>query len=128
MLEPTGAFGGFAVRDIPAAAAFYRDILGLDVTEQMDGYILDVALPGQGGHVMVYSKPDHEPATFTVLTVEVDDLEAAVDALIAAGVSMERYPDFEQDDRGIARGSGPDIAWCQDPSGNIIAVMRTIEG
>lgn len=127
MLRPVGAFGSFAVRDIPSAAAFYRDILGLQASEVMDGSLLDLSLPGRGGHLMVYAKPDHVPATFTVLTLEVGDLEATVDALIAAGLAMQRYEGMDQDDRGIARGMGPAIAWFLDPSENILAVMGAID-
>jgi hypothetical protein len=80
-----------------------------------------------GGHVLIYPKDNHEPATFTVLNFPVDDIDAAVDALTGAGIEFERYEGFEQDERAIARGraanQGPDIAWFKDPAGNILSVL-----
>ena len=74
---------------------------------------------------MVYPKPDHAPATFTVLSFPVDDLDVTVDALTAAGVEMTRYDGFDQDDKGIARGGpGPAIAWFTDPAGNVLSVIE----
>jgi hypothetical protein len=74
---------------------------------------------------MIYPKDDHAPATFTVLNFEVDDIEAAVDQLAARGVAFERYgEDFKQDERGIARGDGPPIAWFMDPAGNIVSLIQ----
>lgn len=126
MLTTTFAFSGFAVPDIDAARTFYSDVLGLTVGEEMMGQ-LSLGLPG-GGWVLVYPKPDHEPATYTVLNLEVDDIDRAVDELEAAGVALLRYEGFEQDDRAIARGiaadEGPDIAWFTDPAGNIISVLQ----
>jgi catechol 2,3-dioxygenase-like lactoylglutathione lyase family enzyme len=120
-------FSGFAVPDLDAAKAFYGETLGLDVREEMDG-VLRITLPG-GADVMVYIKPDHQPAVFTILNFEVDDIDAAVDALTAAGVQFERYEGFEHDDKGIVRSiggeEGPPIAWFTDPASNIIAVMQT---
>jgi predicted enzyme related to lactoylglutathione lyase len=79
---------------------------------------------GDGPPTMIYAKPDHAPATYTVLNFPVDDVEAAVDALTARGVEFERYEGFEQDERGIARGEGPLIAWFTDPAGNILSVVQ----
>lgn len=120
-------FSGFAVPDIAAATAFYGETLGLNVREEMDG-VLRLTLPG-GADVMVYVKPDHQPAVFTILNFEVDDIDAAVDALTTAGVQLERYEGFEHDAKGIVRSmegeEGPPIAWFTDPAGNIIAVLQT---
>jgi hypothetical protein len=78
-----------------------------------------------GGEVFIYPKEDHRPATFTVLNFPVDDIEAAVDRLAAAGVTFERYEGFGQDEKGIARpGEGPPIAWFTDPAGNILSVLE----
>jgi catechol 2,3-dioxygenase-like lactoylglutathione lyase family enzyme len=121
------AFSGFAVPDLQAAKSFYSGTLGLDVTEEMMG-LLRLNLPG-GGEVMVYPKPDHQPAAFTILNFVVDDIDAAVDTLTAAGVTFERYDGFEQDEKGIARppeeNQGPPIAWFTDPAGNILAVLQS---
>ncbi len=124
MLTDSAAFSGFAVPDIESARRFYGDTLGLrvDVDEAMGG-MLTLHLGG-GTDVLVYPKPDHTPATYTVLNFPVDDVEAVVDELTGRGVRFERYPGFEQDEKGIARGQGPDIAWFTDPSGNVFSVLR----
>ena len=121
MLKNSHAFSGFSSDDIPAARAFYADTLGLDVTEANG--MLDLRFAG-GGHGIVYPKPNHEPATFTVLNFPVDDIETAVDGLVAAGVVIERYPGMDQDERGISRDGGPAIAWFKDPAGNILSVLE----
>lgn len=124
MFQDSKAFSGFAVKDIEAAKAFYGETLGQDVRDGPMG-LLELHLTG-GGTVMVYPKGDHEPATYTILNFPVDDVDAAVDKLTAARVTMERYdrPDMPQDEKGIARDpNGPAIAWFKDPSGNILAVL-----
>ncbi|WP_346770768.1 VOC family protein [Luteipulveratus flavus] len=119
---PTHPFVGFAVDDIPAAQAFYRDTLGLDVSEQNDMLAIWLS-PAES--VLVYPKPGHVPAQHTILNVPVDDIDDAVDSLTEAGVEMIRYDGFGQDDRGIARGDeGPPIAWFTDPAGNILSVLQ----
>ncbi|WP_203581472.1 VOC family protein [Microbacterium hibisci] len=128
MFTPNRAFSSFAVPDVEQAATFYRDTLGLDVTVYDDmGGGLTIALPG-GGTVFVYPKPDHEPAVFTVLHFDVDDVDATVDDLNGRGVVTKIYtdPDYGTDEKGISRGfeGGPDIAWFKDPAGNVIAVGR----
>ena len=122
MIDPSKAFGGFAVPDVDAAARFYRDTLGIEVAEE-DG-LLTLRL-GPGRPVLVYPKPDHVPATYTILNFPVDDIEKAVDELAGRGVRFERYEGFEHDDRGIARAQGgPPIAWFTDPAGNILSVLE----
>jgi catechol 2,3-dioxygenase-like lactoylglutathione lyase family enzyme len=123
MLNPNDAYSGFAVDDIPKARQFYAELLGLGVTESNG--MLHLAIGG-GRHVLVYPKPDHQPATFTILNFPVDDVEAAVDALTSAGVRFEHYdaPDLKTDARGIMRGSGPAIAWFRDPASNILSVHQ----
>ena len=125
MLGDSKAFNGFAVPDIEAARDFYRDKLGLDVTEHdQDGMpLLSLNLAGDRT-TMIYPKPDFEPATYTILNFPVDDVETAVDELSARGVQFEQYDGFDQDDKGIARGNGPDIAWFKDPAGNILDVLK----
>ncbi|MBS1700011.1 MAG: VOC family protein [Actinobacteria bacterium] len=124
--QTTHAFSGFSVDDIDAARAFYGDTLGLDVTTNAMGF-LDIRLP-QGGSILVYAKPSHTPASFTILNFPVDDVEAAVDDLNGRGVVTKIYtdPDFGTDAKGIAHGApgrGPDIAWFTDPAGNVLAVL-----
>ena len=120
MFDSSGAFSGFAVPDIAAARRFYAETLGLPVTEENGMLRLTVA---GGAQVLVYPKPDHEPATYTILNFPVADVEAAVDDLAGRGVVFERYEGFEQDAKGIFRGGGPLIAWFTDPAGNVLSVL-----
>jgi catechol 2,3-dioxygenase-like lactoylglutathione lyase family enzyme len=124
MFKDTEAFSGFSVDDIPAAREFYRTTLGLEVADVED--MIDITLGG-GSHVLAYPKPNHEPATYTILNFPVDDVDAAVDELSARGVAFEIYdePGLETDERGIFRGEGPTIAWFRDPAGNILSVLET---
>jgi hypothetical protein len=81
---------------------------------------------GEGTHVLVYPKPDHQPAVFTILNLPVPDIDEAVDELTRRGVTFHRYEGFEHDEKGIVRGGGegPSIAWFTDPAGNIISVLE----
>ena len=121
MFANAKAFSGFSVDDLQAAKRFYGETLGLRVTEEND--LLNLHVAG-AGIILVYPKPDHAPATFTVLNFPVDDVEKAVDELSARGVQFERYEGFNQDEKGIARGTGPDMAWFRDPAGNILSVLK----
>ncbi len=122
MLGSSRAFSGFAVDDIDKARAFYEGTLGLR-TETAEMGFLTLHLAGDRP-TLVYPKPDFVPATYTILNFPVDDVEAAVDALTERGVELLRYDDFDQDERGIARGDGPPIAWFTDPAGNILSVLE----
>lgn len=122
MLENSNAFSGFAVDDIDKAKQFYGETLGVGVSE--DGELLRLHLGG-GTQVIVYPKPDFTPATYTMLNFPVDDIAKAVDDLVERGVVFERYPGFDQDEKGIAREiPGPAIAWFKDPAGNILSVLQ----
>lgn len=121
MFADSKAFSGFAVPDIAAAKEFYGDKLGLEVTEENG--LLTLHLAGGERPTLIYPKPDHEPANYTILNFQVEDVAQAVDALNEQGVEMERYEGFEQDEKGIARGDGPDIAWFKDPAGNVLSVL-----
>jgi predicted enzyme related to lactoylglutathione lyase len=124
MFANTKATNGFAVDDVEAAKRFYGETLGLGVTELSEEFgVLSIQLAG-GRDTLVYRKPDFAPATYTILNFEVDDVDAAVDELTARGVEMERYEGFDQDEKGIARGPGPAIAWFKDPAGNVLAVLQ----
>ena len=124
MLADAKATSGFAVDDIEAAKRFYGETLGLrlSVLSEENG-LLSLNLAGDRD-TLVYGKPDFTPATYTVLNFEVDDIDAAVDELTSRGISVERYDGFEQDEKGIARGPGPSIAWFKDPAGNILSVLQ----
>jgi catechol 2,3-dioxygenase-like lactoylglutathione lyase family enzyme len=123
MLGDSEAYSSFAVPDVDEAKRFYTETLGLnvDVLDEQFG-LLELHVPGSRD-ILIYHKPDHVPAPFTVLNFPVEDVEQAVDGLVERGVEFERYEGFEQDERGIARGPGPDVAWFKDPAGNIMAVM-----
>ncbi|MFI9235203.1 VOC family protein [Streptomyces sp. NPDC053079] len=121
MFKNTKAFSGFSVDDIDEAKRFYGETLGLEVSEK---YGLLTLRLGSGADVLIYPKADHTPASFTILNFPVDDIEAAVDELGRRGVTFERYPGLEADDKGIFRGGGPYIAWFTDPAGNVISVLQ----
>jgi catechol 2,3-dioxygenase-like lactoylglutathione lyase family enzyme len=123
MLADAKATSGFAVPDTDEATRFYGETLGLKVTvlDEENGVM---ALNLTGGDVFLYRKPDFVPATYTILNFEVDDIDSAVDDLTSRGIDFERYEGFEQDEKGIARGPGPAIAWFKDPPGNILSVLQ----
>jgi catechol 2,3-dioxygenase-like lactoylglutathione lyase family enzyme len=121
MLTNSKAFSGFAVDDAQKAREFYGETLGLETSEEHG--LLTLHLAG-GRDTLVYPKPDHTPATYTILNFPVDDIEKSVDELSARGVRFERYDGFEQDERGIARAGGPYIAWFRDPAGNVLSVLQ----
>ncbi|HEV8401574.1 MAG TPA: VOC family protein [Candidatus Limnocylindrales bacterium] len=125
-------FASFAVKDLDPARQFYARTLGLDVRDDKQMGIFEIHSPDDS-RVMVYPKPDHQPAVFTVLNLQVRDIDDAVDALTSAGVTFEHYnaPEMKTDAKGIARGdkqpngqAGPSIAWFRDPSGNIVSVLE----
>jgi catechol 2,3-dioxygenase-like lactoylglutathione lyase family enzyme len=122
MFTNTNAFVTFAVDDVEAAREFYGETLGLKTADGPEDVLL---LQIEGSRdVMIYPKPDHAPATYTVLNFPVEDIEQAVDALVEKGVTFERYDGAEQDQRGIAHAGGPLIAWFRDPAGNILSVIK----
>jgi predicted enzyme related to lactoylglutathione lyase len=124
MLASSKAFNGFAVDDLDRAKQFYGETLGLnlEVLDEENG-LLTLHL-ADGRDTLFYLSPDMTPASYTILNFEVDDIDAAVDELASKGVSLERYDGFEQDEKGIARGPGPHIAWFKDPAGNILSVLQ----
>jgi catechol 2,3-dioxygenase-like lactoylglutathione lyase family enzyme len=121
MFAETKAFSGFAVDDVAKARQFYGDTLGVATSEENG--LLTLHIAGERP-TLVYPKPDHTPATYTILNFPVDDVDKAVDDLTARGVSFERYDGLEQDAKGIARNGGPDIAWFKDPAGNVLSVLQ----
>jgi catechol 2,3-dioxygenase-like lactoylglutathione lyase family enzyme len=120
MLKDSKAFSGFSVDDIPRAKEFYSETLGIDVGEANG--MLQLRTAG-GNPVLVYPKPNHVPAEYTVLNFPVADVEATVRELTARGVTFEKYSD-DQDELGINRGRGPLIAWFKDPAGNILSIVQ----
>jgi catechol 2,3-dioxygenase-like lactoylglutathione lyase family enzyme len=121
MFENTKAFSGFAVDDMAAARKFYAETLGLKTSEQNGLLTLHIA---GDRPTLVYPKPNHTPADYTILNFPVDDIERAVDALSERGVRFERYEGMPVDERGIMREGGPLIAWFKDPAGNTLSVLQ----
>lgn len=124
MLQDSKAFSGFSTNDTAKARAFYQGTLGLEVSEEMEG-VLELHIKGSSP-VIIYPKPNHEPATFTVLNFPVPDIEKAVAALKAKGIQFESYDyeDLKTGSDNIFRGGGPLIAWFKDPAGNILSVIQ----
>ena len=116
------SFCSFSVNDLRKAKEFYGQTLGLDVTETPEG----LELQTDQNSVFLYPKPNHTPASFTVLNFQVDDIDEAIDDLASMGVNLEHYnfPDIKTDSRGIFRGPGHQIAWFKDPAGNILSVIE----
>jgi catechol 2,3-dioxygenase-like lactoylglutathione lyase family enzyme len=121
MFESTKAFSGFAVDDLQKAREFYGDTLGVKTSE--DHGLLTLHIAGDRA-TLVYPKPDHTPATYTILNFPVDNIDEAVDELASRGVGFERYDGLGQDEKGIAREGGPYIAWFKDPAGNLLSVLQ----
>lgn len=122
MIDYRSPFSGFSVRDVEEAAAFYTDALGLDATIDENG-MGRIGLGGGHG-VLFYPKGDaHHPASFTVLNLPVDDVTATVRELADRGVVFQRYDEMPQDEDGVMKGHGPDIAWLTDPSGNVFSII-----
>lgn len=124
MLQTRNAFSSFSVNDLKRASDFYGRTLGLKVSESEMGLEIH---PGDT-EVFIYPKPNHTPATFTVLNFLVDDIDKAVDELKQKGVSFERYDgEIKTNEKGIHRNGGPSIAWFKDPAGNILSVVEKDE-
>lgn len=124
MLSGNKATSGFAVRDLNQARDFYEGTLGLDVEVLDAAHGVARLRLADGYDVLMYLSADMTPASYTMLNFEVDDIDAAVDELTSRGVSFQRYEGFEHDAKGIVRSPGPQIAWFEDPSGNIISVLQ----
>src|SRR5215204_5588197 len=128
MFREANAFSSFSVNDLAAAKQFYGDTLGLSVTDVANMHVLSVGLAG-GGTAVIYPKPDHAPATFTVLNFKVTNIDEAVDKLKEKNVQFESYEsEIKTDENNISRGAesgrGPNIAWFRDPAGNILSVIE----
>jgi predicted enzyme related to lactoylglutathione lyase len=125
MFKTSKAFSSFSVDDLAKAKQFYGQTLGLKINESAEG--LELHLGGQAD-IFIYPKPNHTPATFTVLNFLVDDIDAAVDELKKTGVRFEKYDgEIKTDENGIHRNGGPTIAWFKDPAGNILSVLQNDE-
>jgi len=127
MFKRTKAFSGFSVDDLQKAKTFYSQTLGLDVVDNPMG-LIELNIEGSS-NIIIYPKTNHTPATFTILNFPVDNIDDAVDKLIAKGVKFEQYSsDIQTDEKGISRSDnyGPNIAWFKDPAGNILSVLQEV--
>lgn len=122
VFKAANSFCSFSVNDLQKAKDFYGQTLGLDVTETPEG----LELQTDNNTVFLYPKPNHTPASFTVLNFQVEDIDNAIDELASMGVNLEHYnlPDIKTDTRGIFHGPGHQIAWFKDPAGNILSVIE----
>ena len=125
MLKGKKAFSSFSVNDIQKAKDFYSQTLGVKVSQEDEHNLLRLHI-GNEAPVMIYPKPNHSAASFTVLNFEVPNVDKAVDELSQRGVRFEKYnkPNLKTDERGVSRGDGPVIAWFKDPAGNILSVVE----
>jgi catechol 2,3-dioxygenase-like lactoylglutathione lyase family enzyme len=123
MLANSKAFSGIAVDDLEKARDFYADTLGLQVEPMEGAPLMTLRLAGDRP-TLIYAKPNHTPAEYTILNFPVDDIDAAVEELSARGVTFERYEGMNQDDKGVMREQGPPIAWFKDPAGNVLSVLE----
>ena len=124
MLSGNKATSGFAVDDMDKAREFYEETLGLSVEVLDEEHGVARLRLADDHDVLMYLSADMTPASYTMLNFEVDDIDAAVDELVSRGVSIERYDGFEQDEKGVVRSPGPEIAWFKDPSGNVLSVLK----
>jgi len=123
MFHNTKAFSGFSVDDVQKAKDFYGRTLGLEVSEAHGMLTLHIA---GGARVLAYPKPNHVPATFTILNFPVKSVDQAVEELGKRGVRFEIYdlPGLKTDAKGICRDGGGTIAWFKDPAGNVLSVLE----
>lgn len=124
MLGETKATSGFGVADMDAAREFYGGTLGLEIEVMNEEFGVAVLHLAGGYDVLMYRSAEMTPPSYTILNFEVDDVDAAVEDLTQRGITIERYPEFEHDEKGIVRGPGPHIAWFTDPSGNTLSVLQ----
>lgn len=122
IFKEASSFSSFSVNDLNEAKDFYGETLGLDVSETPEGLELRTG----DNTLFLYPKPNHIPASFTVLNFQVDDIDEAVRQLASMGVGLEHYnlPDIKTNERGIFSGPGHQIAWFKDPAGNILSVIE----
>ncbi|MFI5897002.1 VOC family protein [Actinoplanes sp. NPDC051513] len=125
MFADTRTFDSFAVDDLAQARTFYGQTLGIPVSDQHGLLVLHLA---DGRDTRVYQKPDYNPATYTILMFQVDDIQTAVGELTERGVRFERYDGMDQDERGITRSGPPFAAWFTDPAGNVLEVLQVPSG
>lgn len=130
MFKESKAFSSFAVPNLQQAREFYSQTLGIEVSNvaQMHN-LLELHIAGSAP-VLIYSKPDHTPAPFTILNFPVNNIDEAVAELTNRGVQFEHYDEehLRTDNKGISRSEAVDVAWFKDPAGNILSVVEEKNG
>lgn len=128
MLNDSYAFTGFSVNNLKKAKEFYGELLGLHVHDDQMGLHIHL---NDDTQIFIYEKEDHEPASFTILNFVVEDIDKKIEEMTKKGIKFERYDlgdEMKQDEKGVLRGlaanMGPDIAWFQDPAGNVLAILQ----
>lgn len=110
------------VRDAARARAFYRDILGLRLVFE-DGFAL--VFDAHGTTLRVSIVPEVVAAPYTVLGWQVPDIVATIKDLQKAGINLERYQGLPQDELGIWKTPGAQVAWFKDPDGNTLSITQS---
>ncbi|HEX8625575.1 MAG TPA: VOC family protein [Allosphingosinicella sp.] len=111
--------------DRKAAEPFYAETLGL-TRKGDDGFaaLFDLA----GVTLRLTEVPGYAAPPHPVLGWEVADIESAVSALAANGVSMNVYEGLGQDEKGI--WTAPDrsckVAFFNDPDGNGLSLTQML--
>ena len=124
MFKDTKAFSSFSVNDLQKAKEFYQQVLGIEVKDRSDMDLLELHIKG-GNRILIYPKPDHTPATFTVLNFPVQNIDETVDKLTLLGIRFLQYEGaIKTNDKGIFQAGGHSIAWFEDPAGNILSVLQ----
>ncbi|KAA6461961.1 VOC family protein [Acidobacteria bacterium AB60] len=112
-----------SIRDAGRAKHFYRDVLGLELVSEDGPFALVFEV--QGVMLRLAINPDATPIPGTVLGWRVPDIQTAVEDLVNAGATLERYPFLQQDELGIWNSpGGARVAWFKDPDGNVLSLSQ----
>lgn len=122
MFNNTKAFSSFSVDDLEKAKEFYSTVLGIEVKE-LPEMGLELHIAGSNPIFLYPKEKNHVPATYTILNFPVENVEKAVDELVAKGIKFEHYPEMGTDEKGISRWESHAMAWFKDPAGNILSVL-----
>jgi catechol 2,3-dioxygenase-like lactoylglutathione lyase family enzyme len=126
MTVPTLADWSFGAtipaKDLDGTRRFYEDVLGAHVVNEDPGGILYKA---GDSYFSLYPTQFAGTAQHTLGAFIVRDVEAAMAALRAEGVTFEEYdmPGLKTVN-GIAELGGERGAWFKDPEGNILSVVE----
>ena len=120
VLEKAAVAAFIASAKIAEARDFYENMLGLTFISD-DEYAL--VFDANGTSLRIQKVAEVEPKQYTSLGWHVDDISAAVNALVAKGVRFERYDFMRPDELGIVTfPGGARVAWFKDPDGNLLSI------